>query len=71
MTCDQAGPYEAQVWYDPKRDRLLVKFRTTNEVGENKGVVFWLHEEDVQKLMERRLPGMEYPTHQVITTTRS
>lgn len=60
------GPYETQTWYDPKRDRLFVKFRTTEGAGEKKGMIFWLHEEDLRKLMETIRPGMEYPKYQAI-----
>ena len=58
------GPYETQVWYEPRRDRLFVKFRTTEGAGERKGMIFWLDEEDIRKLMEKRGPGMEYPMYQ-------
>lgn len=57
----QVGPFEAEVFWDPRRDVVTVKFR--KQVGDTgkKGVKIRLCAENIESTMEEIPPGGDYP----------
>lgn len=59
---DYSGPYETMVWYEPQRDRIMVKIRRWD--GDMKtGMILVFREDDIRAVMEKVPVGGEYPTY--------
>ena len=56
----QVGPYEAEVFWDPRRDVITVKFRKWNGM-DKKGLKMRFTTEVIEGNMEVIPPGGEYP----------